>query len=126
MSKDGEAYGAKVWFIPDGYYPLHSSGRFASHEAICLLNPGKREAKVEITLYFEDREKITGFHAVCPAERTNHLRMDRIKNENGDSVPAGVPYAMMVVSDVEIIVQYSRMDTSQAPMALMTTMAFPL
>jgi hypothetical protein len=33
---------------------------------------------------------------------------------------------MMVESDVEIIVQYSRMDTTQAEMALMTTMAFPL
>jgi hypothetical protein len=37
-----------------------------------------------------------------------------------------VPYAMMVNSGENIIVQYSRMDTTQAEMALMTTMAFPL
>jgi len=37
-----------------------------------------------------------------------------------------VPYAMMVESDTEIVVQYSRMDTSQAEMALMSTIAYPL
>lgn len=119
-------YGAKVWFIPDAYYPAQSSGEFPSHEAICVLNPGKQEAKIELTLYFEDREKMGGFTALCPAERTNHIRMDQIKNERGEGVPVGVPYAIMVVADTNVIVQYSRMDTSQPAMALMTTMAYPL
>ena len=119
-------YGAKVWLIGDGFYPPHSSGEFPSHESICVLNPGSREAKINITLYFEDREKMEGFTAACAAERTKHIRMDRIKNKDGKSVPVGVPYAMMVVADTEIIVQYSRMDTTQPAMALMTTMAYPL
>ncbi|HHW47292.1 MAG TPA: hypothetical protein GXX14_01580 [Clostridiaceae bacterium] len=118
--------GSKVWFIADGYWPAVSNGLFPSHEAICVLNPGKKDANIEITLYFEDRDKMDGFKAVCKAERTNHIRMDKIKNEKGESVPQGVPYAMMVTSDTEIIVQYSRMDTTQAEMALMTTMAYPI
>jgi hypothetical protein len=118
--------GAKVWLIPDGYYPADSSGRFPSHEAICVLNPGAADAALTITLYFEDRPKLAGFRASCPAERTRHIRMDQIKDGDGRGVPVGVPYAMMVESDVEIIVQYSRMDTSQAEMALMTTMAYPV
>lgn len=119
-------YGAKVWLIADGFYPPHSSGEFPSHEAVCVLNPGKRDAKIELTLYFEDREKMGGFTAVCPAERTIHIRMDRITNEQGEGVPMGVPYAIMVVADTEVVVQYSRMDTTQPAMALMTTMAYPL
>jgi len=118
--------GAKVWLIPDCYYPSKSSGDFKSHEAICVVNPGKKDANIEITLYFEDRDCIGGFKAVCKAERTNHIRMDMIKNDKGEGVPQGVPYAAMVKSDVDIVVQYSRMDTSQAEMALMTTMAFPV
>jgi len=118
--------GARVWFIPDGFYPTTSNGLFPSHEAICVLNPSNKDANIEITLYFEDRDKMEGFKAVCKAERTNHIRMDKIKNEKGEGVPQGVAYAMMVKSDVDIIVQYSRMDTSQAEMALMTTMAYPL
>lgn len=121
-----EAVGSKVWFIPDGYYPEISNGKFPSHEAICVLNPGKKDANIEITLYFEDREKMEGFKVVCKAERTNHIRMDRIKDSNGQGVPAGVAYAMMVRSETEIIVQYSRMDTTQAEMALMTTIAYPV
>lgn len=120
------SYGAKVWFIPDGYFPETSSGKLPSHEAICVLNPGSRDANINITLYFEDRDPMDGFKAVCRAERTNHIRMDRLKDEKGQGVPQGVPYAMMVTSDTDIIVQYSRMDTTQAEMALMTTMAYPL
>lgn len=119
-------YGSKVWFIPDGFYPSTSSGKFKSHEAICVLNPNKEDANISITLYFEDREKMTGFYALCGAERTKHIRMDQLKDKGGNGVPMDVPYAMMVESDVEIIVQYSRMDTTQAEMALMTTIAYPL
>lgn len=118
--------GAKVWFVPDCYYPSKSSGEQKSHEAICVLNPGKKDADIDITIYFEDRDCMMGFKAVCKAERTNHIRMDKLKNENGEGVPMDVPYAVMVRSNVEIIAQYSRMDTSQAEMALMTTIAFPL
>lgn len=121
-----QAAGAKVWFIPDGYYPTISNGHFPSHESICVLNPGGRDAHLEITLYFEDRAKMAGFQAACPAERTHHIRMDKLRDGAGNAVPQGVPYAMMVSSDVAVIVQYSRMDTTQAEMALMTTMAFPL
>lgn len=118
--------GAKRWFIPDGYYPSTSSGKQKSHDAVCVLNPGKEDASIHITLYFEDREKQSGFQASCSAERTHHIRMDKLTDENGNSVPMDVPYAMMVESDVDIIVQYSRMDTSQAEMALMTTIAYPV
>ena len=118
--------GVKVWFVPDCYYPSKSSGELKSHEAICVLNPGKKDANIDITLYFEDRDCMSGFKAVCKAERTNHIRMDKIKNENGEGVPMDISYAMMVRSDVEIVAQYSRMDTSQAEMALMITIAFPI
>jgi len=117
-------YGSKAWFIPDGYYPEQSSGELISHEAVCVLNPGPEDAVIEITLYFEDRPKRDGFVANCPAERTHHIRMDRLKDRDGKGVPQGVPYAMMVKSNTEIIVQYSRMDTSQAAMALMTAIAY--
>ena len=116
--------GTKKWYISDGYYPTESNGPYPSHEAVCVLNPGMEDANIEITLYFEEKNKIDGFHVVCKAERTSHIRMDRLKNVNGESIPSGIPYAILVRSDVDIIVQYSRMDTSQAEMALMTTMGF--
>ncbi|MFC7395078.1 sensory rhodopsin transducer [Scopulibacillus cellulosilyticus] len=117
-------YGEKVWLISDAYLPEHSSGRFPSHESVCLLNTGETDAKVHITLYFEDKEPMTGFKINCLASRTLHVRMDQLTSEDGQSVPVGVPYAILVESDQPIVVQYSRMDTSQPEMALMTTMAY--
>jgi len=118
--------GSKIWFVPDGYWPQESKGNYPSHEAICVLNASPYDANIEITLYFEDRDKMPGFRAHCPSDRTKHIRMDRLSDEKGNPVPCGVPYAMMIESNTEIIVQYSRMDTSQAEMALMTTIAYPV
>jgi hypothetical protein len=117
-------YGSKLWFFPDCYYPERSSGVFPSHEAICVLNPGEKDAEIKFTLYFEDRDKLGEFKAECGAERTNHIRMDKIRDVNGNGVPKGIPYAIMLESNVNIIAQYSRMDTTQAEMALMTTMGY--
>lgn len=37
-----------------------------------------------------------------------------------------VPYAILAESNTEIVVQYSRLDTSEVEMALMTTIAYPV
>lgn len=118
--------GEYCWYIPDGFFPpTNSPGHYVSHEAICVLNAGKADAHINITLYFEDREPMKDFIVECKAERTNHIRMDKLKDTNGKGVPKDAPYAMMVESDQLIIVQYSRLDTTQAEMSLMTTMAYP-
>ena len=89
-----------------------------------MLNTGDVDANIDITLYFEDREPRTGFKAVCGARRTNHIRMDRILDVNGKGVDRGVPYAMLVESDVPVIVQYSRCDTTQSELAFMGLLAY--
>jgi hypothetical protein len=119
-------HGSKVWYVPDGFYNSKSLGNSKSHEAICVLNTNQNDAHINITLYFEDKEKLSDFSAICKAERTNHIRMDKIKNKKGLGVPTDVPYAMVIESNENIVVQYSRLDSSQAEMALMTTIAYPL
>lgn len=125
--KNTKGIGTYNWCIPDCYYPEKTSaGHYVSHEAICVLNLGEEDANIEITLYFEDREPMTGFEAICPGERTNHIRLDQIKDREGNRIPHGVAYAILVTSDKPIIVQYSRLDTTQAEMGLATTMAYPV
>lgn len=109
------------WFIPDAYYPSSKNGAYVSHEAVCFLNPGKQDASVTLTLYFEDREKMEGFHAVVPAERTVHLRMDKLRGDSGEGVPMDTPYAIMIESEQTLHVQYTRVDTTQAELAIATT-----
>lgn len=117
--------GKKTWLIPDGFLSSKSTGLFPSHEAICVLNASQEDATVRLTLFFEDREELGGFSAVCGARKTKHIRLDRIASDAGRPIPRDVPYALLVESSAPIVVQYSRMDTSQAEMALMTTIAYP-
>jgi hypothetical protein len=118
-------YGKKVWLIPDGFIPSKSHENI-SHDAVCVLNTTDKDAHISLTLYFEDRDKMECFSAVCPAGRTNHIRMDKIRGNNGEMVYRDMPYAILVESDVNIVVQYSRLDTTQAENALMTTIAYPV
>lgn len=107
-------------YIPDCYWPSSSNGEYASHEAVCVLNAWKSPVTVEITLFFEDRDPETGFSFEIEAERTKHIRMDRITGKNGEKVPKDTPYAVLVECEKDIFVQYTRVDTTQAELALMT------
>ncbi len=111
----------KTWYIPDAYYPSSKNGEYVSHEAICFLNVGKEDAEAAMTLYFEDRDKLEGFSVTVPAERTVHCRMDKIRNRDGVPVPTDTPYAVKVESEAELTVQYTRVDTTQAELAIATT-----
>ncbi|MDQ6421803.1 sensory rhodopsin transducer [Paenibacillus sp. LHD-117] len=120
-----QARGEKHWVIPDGFIPPDSSGNLTSHESICVLNTSSEEALLRFTIFFEDREPLEDLLYVVPPRRTKHIRTSSLQ-KNGERVPVGVPYAIEVKSDIPVIVQYSRLDATQAENALMSTMAFPL
>lgn len=121
-----KAYGKKTWLIADGFWDSHSNGIYPSHESVCVLNTSDETAVINMTLFFEDREKMTDFIAYCGAGKTHHIRMDKLKNTKGESVPLDVPYSILVESSIDIVVQYSRCDTAQAELAFMTTIAYPV
>lgn len=119
--------GRRTWLIPDMYWPaVTSPGTYVSHESICVLNMSDEEAAIGIDLYFEDAEPILGLGARCGARRTNHVRMDAMLDAAGKHIPRGVPYAAVVKSSAPVVVQYTRVDTTQCANALMTTMAYPV
>lgn len=117
-------YGKKVWLIPDAFLGSESANDLTTHEAVCVINTSDRDAKIALTLLFEDRDPIAGFRSVCGAARTHHIRLDKIRDENGNGIPYDTPYAILVESSEPIVVQYSRLDASRAELALMTTIAW--
>lgn len=118
--------GHAQWWIPDCYWPEDSApGAYPSHESICVINTGRRDASLRLTFFFEDRPPCEA-GASCPAERTRHIRLDTLLGASGEPLlPRGKPYAARLNSDVPVIVQYSRCDSSHPSVTLMTTMAFP-
>ena len=121
-----KAYGKTTWLIPDTFLDSVSKNGSVSHEAICVINTSDTDAEIKLTLFFEDRDARTDFSSQCPAMRTHHIRMDKLRSADGEPIPRDTPYAVLVESNTPIVVQYSRLDTSAAEMALMTTIAYPV
>ena len=120
-----EGIGKTRWAIAEGYIPPTSSGnsrQLTSHETACLLNAGDKPANVVITLFFADREPVGPYRLTVPPRRTLHLRFNEL--EDPQPVPTDTDYASLIESDVPIVVQHTRLDSRQAELALLTTMAY--
>ncbi len=118
--------GKTRWVIAEGYIPGKSSGEgraFESHETACILNANDREAKVRITLYFADREPVGPYTIRIPPRRTRHVRFNDLQDPA--PVPRDTDYSSIIESDVPVVVQHTRLDSRQAALALLSTMAFP-
>lgn len=120
-----ESIGKKKWAIAEGYIPSWSNGpepEFLSHETACILNAGKQDAHVEITIFFSDRDPVGPYKVTVPAQRTKHLRFNELKDP--EPIPTGKDYASVIESDVPVVVQHTRLDSRQAENALISTMAY--
>ena len=120
------ALGKTRWVIAEGYIPGASTGNgraFESHETACMLNAGTRDAHVSITLYFAEREPAGPYRITVPARRTRHVRFNDLTEP--ERVPRDTDYSSVIESDVPIVVQHTRLDSRQAALALISTIAFP-
>jgi hypothetical protein len=120
-----EAIGRRRWAIAEGYIPSESAfsdRALISHETACILNAGDREARIEITIVFADREPVGPYKVTVGARRTLHLRFNDLKDPK--PVPRDTDYASIFESDVPIIVQHTRLDSRRAELALLSTMAY--
>ena len=120
-----ENKGAKSWFFPDGYLPEPGDSSIApSHETISILNPSRKPATVEITVYFEDREPLEEVKVEVGARRDVHVRLDRFEEYSGVELPRETPYGLEVESDEKVVCQLSRMDTRGDNLSLFTTTGY--
>ena len=120
-----QAIGARVWAIAEGYIPAWSHGpepEFTSHETACILNTNDSEAHVEITIYFSDRDPVGPYRVTVGARRTKHVRFNDLSDP--EPIPRGTDYSSVIVSDVPVVVQHTRLDSRQSENALITTVAW--
>lgn len=117
--------GHKRWAIAEGYIPGWSHGpepQMTSHETVCILNASDGDAHVTITVYFADREPAGPYLVTVPARRTRHVRFNDL--EDPAPIPRDTDYASVIESDVPIVCQHTRLDSRQADLALISTVAF--
>ena len=118
--------GAKVWAIPGGHVPLLSSGqepRDTSCDELCVLNAGSADTQLQLTIYYSDQAPVGPYPLTVPAQRVRHVRFNDLIDPQ--ALPLDTPYAVVVIADHPVVVQFTRRDTSQAANAIATTLAFP-
>lgn len=117
-----EAIGKKSWFVADMFLPESTNTEpYQGHESVCVLNTGDEDATVECVFYFCDREPLTGIVFHAPARRSVHVRVNDLVDGR---MVVGVPYSASFQSNVPIILQCTRVDTTQSNLALMSVIAF--
>lgn len=77
-------------------------------------------------VYFQDREPQTGVPLTVAARRITCLRMDHPAEIGGIQIPRRTQYALRFQSDIDVVIQYGRMDVTQANLAYIGMMGLAL
>jgi hypothetical protein len=119
------ASGARIWYFPDGYLPEKvGGGPMEAHEALMLLNANAGPATVRLDIYFDDRDPVKDIPVDVGAERVKTLRMDHADDLGGLQIPPLKQYAIRVRSDIPIVAQFGRVDTTQTNLAYYGCMGY--
>ena len=119
--------GKKQWYVVDGYRPPVQAGKikdYEGHEAIMILNCNKQDAKCVIDVFFTDREPELGIKYTAPAQRISAFRTDDATVFKDLKLQVCQQYSLRISSDVDVIVQYGRLDINQPNMAYLATLGY--
>lgn len=119
--------GKKNWYIVDGYLPyegLVEDGHFQGHEAIMILNCNETPATVYMDVYYEDKPPVKDVLIQVDAERVKCLRIDHPADIGGVVINRQEQYSLRFRSDVNVVIQYGRMDLAQSNLAYIGLMGY--
>ena len=120
------ATGQKTWVIPGGRIPLLSSGiepANTSRDELCILNTNESDASIQLVIYYEHQPPVGPYVISVQAQRMRVIRF----NDLVDPAPIllDMNYAVVINSDIPIVVQFTRVDSSSGSPATTITMAYP-
>ena len=112
--------GKRNWYIVDGYLPYPGEvkeAHFEGHEAVMLLNCNAEDAVVLIDIYYEIKKPVRDIKIIVKAESVKCIRMDHPDEIGGVVLERQEQYSLRIRSNVNIVVQYGRMDIAQPNLA---------
>lgn len=112
--------GRKNWYVVDGYLPykgLVKEDIFEGHEAVMILNCNNEDAAVLMDIYYEDREPDVGIEIRVAARRVKCIRMDHPEEIGNVLLDRQLQYSLRFRSNVDVIIQYGRMDMAKPNLA---------
>jgi hypothetical protein len=125
-----ESLGKKVWAFPDAFLPAKghpyktsSHGDQFGHESLCIINYDQNTANIVLDFLYEDQDPIENYTFDMHPKRSIHLRIDDIE-VNGQKLPREKPYSIVLKSNINVVAQLSRLDTTSEHNAFMTAMGW--
>ncbi len=116
--------GKKLWLIPDCELPPEGEGELKGHESVIIVNDTDEDAKIRVTVYFADRDGFDTIEWFVGKGRVRCFRMNNVEDMCGFVVPLETQYAMKLVSNVNVVVQYGRLDNRQTNLAYYTEIPY--
>ena len=119
--------GKKNWYVVDGYRPEAQPAKDPGdegHECIMILNTNEVDAHVNIRVYFTDKPAVEDIEIIVPAKRILAFRSSEKEYFGGLELGINEQYSLAFHSDVEIVVQYGRMDVQQSNLAYIGMMGY--
>ncbi len=115
MKKFDRDLGRKMWAFAAGCIPIESNGvepEFTSHDKIAILNTSDSVATIKLSIFYSDAEPVTYREINVGAQRLRKIRF----NDLIDPLPIQLDraFGFVLTSDVNVVVQFSRADTSSA------------
>ena len=87
------------------------------------VNYALKDANLIIDFLYEDIEPINDFKTIIGSKKSLHLRLDNI-TVNGMNLPREKPYSIVLKSDIKIVAQLSRLDTTSEYNSFMTALGW--
>lgn len=122
-----EKQGKRNWYVIDGYLPYKGKvvdEPFEGHEAIMILNCHDEDAEIAMDIYYEDCEPDLGIPLTVAARRVKCFRMDKPEDIGGIVLERQRQYSLRFRSNIEVVLQYGRMDIAQPNLAYIGLMGY--
>ena len=116
--------GKKLWLIPDCELPQPGEGVAKGHESVIVVNDSDNDAVIDVKLFFTDKDFEHEIKWTVKKNRVRCFRMNRLEDMCGFEVPFETQYAMKLTSSENVVVQYGRLDNTQANLAFYTTLGY--
>lgn len=89
-----------------------------------ILNVTTEPAEVFLDFYFEDKPPMKDIPVTVPAERIRSLRLDHPREIGGLEIVPLTQYSIRLRSNVNVVAQFGRLDTTQNNMAYYNSVGF--
>ncbi|WMJ72308.1 sensory rhodopsin transducer [Cytophagaceae bacterium ABcell3] len=120
-----EALGKNMWIVPGGHIPAKSNGHepeMVSNDKMSVLNVSQEEADLNITIYYGDDAPLGPYNLKVEARRVRKVRFNDLIDPR--AIPLGKDYSAVISSNVPVVIQFSRLDSSHSHKAITGTMAY--